>query len=127
MDTRWIERHKAYKNYFMLYKFAVSAFEAKADIKLYSDFYAHLETEMNEKWYWDQESQRKAQGLFSSCRRFDRLVAFAVLYDSLVPFKLFVTELEKRNQDIYHAYHMTDQVVSGLKDTKRDNENKFKG
>ena len=47
--TRWVERHKAYDNYFMLYKSVVSAFEPIVDIKLYSDFYAHLETEINEK------------------------------------------------------------------------------
>ena len=54
--TRWVERHKAYDNYFMLYKFVDSAFESIVDTKLYSDFYAHLETEINEKWYWDQVS-----------------------------------------------------------------------
>ena len=40
---RWVERHKAYDNYFMLYKFFVSAFESIVDIKLYSDFYARLQ------------------------------------------------------------------------------------
>ena len=110
----------------MLYKFVVSAFESIVDVKLYSDFYAQLETESNKKWYWDQESQSKAQGLFSSCRRFDRLVAFAVLFNGLEPLKPLVTKLQKRNQDIYHTYHMTDQVISDLKDTKRDIENEFK-
>ena len=28
---------------------------------------------------------------------------------------------------MYHAYHMTDQVISDLKDAKRDIENEFKG
>ena len=121
--TRWVERQKAYNNYFMLYKFVVSASESIVDIKLYSDFYVHLETESNKKWYWDQESQSKAQGLFSSCRRFDRLVTFAVLFNGLEPLKPLVTKLQKINQDIYHTYHMTDQVISDLKDTKRDIEN----
>ena len=95
--TRWVERQKAYNNYFMLYKFVVSAFESIVDIKLYSDFYAHLETEINEKWYWDQESQSKGQGLFSSCRRFDHFVAFVVLFNGLEPLKPLVTKLQKRN------------------------------
>ena len=69
----------------MIYKFVVSAFESIVNTKLYSDFYALLETEINDKWYWDQETQSKAQGLFSSCRRFDRLVAFAILYNALEP------------------------------------------
>ena len=110
----------------MFYKFAVSAFESIVDIKLYLDLYAHLETEINEKWYWDQEPESKAQGLFSSCRRFDRLVVFAILFNGLGPLKPLVTKLQKRNQDIYQAPHMTDQAISDLKDTKRDTENKFK-
>ena len=32
--TRWVERHTAYDNYFMLYKFVDSAFESIVDIKL---------------------------------------------------------------------------------------------
>ena len=28
---------------------------------------------------------------------------------------------------MYHAYHITDLIISGLKDTKRDSENEFKG
>ena len=111
----------------MLNKFVVSAFESIVDIKLYSDFYAHLETEINKKCYWDQESQRKAQGLFSSYRRFDHVVAFAVSFNGLEPFKPLVTKLQKRNQGIYHAYHMIDQVISDLKDTKRNIESGFKG
>ena len=47
--TRWVERHKTYGNYFMLYEFVVSAFESILDVKLYSDFYAHPETEINKK------------------------------------------------------------------------------
>ena len=126
-ETRRVERHKVYENNFMIYKFVISAFESIVNTKLYSDFYALLETEINDKWYWDQETQSKAQGLFSSCRRFDRLVAFAILYNGLEPLKPLVTKLQKRDQDIYHAYNMTDQVIRDLKDTKRNIENEFKG
>ena len=126
-ETRRVERHKVYENNFMIYKFVVSAFESIVNTKLYSDFYALLETEINDKWYWDQETQSKAQGLFSSCRRFDRLVAFAISYNGLEPLKPLVTKLQKRDQDIYHAYNMTDQVIRDLKDTKRNIENEFKG
>ena len=97
------------------------------DIKLYSDFWAHLETKINEKWYWDQESQSKTQGLFSPCRRFDRLLAFAVLFNRLEPVKPPLIKLQKRNRDIYHAYHMTGHVISDLNDAKRDIENEFQG
>ena len=50
-ETRRVERHKVYENNFMIYKFVVSAFESIVNTKLYSDFYALLETEINDKWY----------------------------------------------------------------------------
>ena len=43
-----VKRHKAYDNYFMLYKFVVYVFASIVDVKLYSDFFAHLETEERE-------------------------------------------------------------------------------
>ena len=125
-NTRWVKRHKAYDNYFILYKFIVSSFESMVDKNMYSDFYAHLETEIKEKRFWDQESQSKIQGLSSSCRRFDWFVAFAVLCNGLEPLKPLVIKLQKRNQDIYHAYDMIDQIISDLKDAKRNIENEFK-
>ena len=86
-----------------------------------------MQIEIKKKWYWNQESQSKAQGLFSSCRRFNSLVAFAVLFNGLEPLKPLVTKLQKKNQDTYHACHKIDKVISDLKDTKRDIENEFKG
>ena len=50
-ETRRFERHKVYENNFMIYKFVISAFESIVNTKLYSDFYALLETEINDKWY----------------------------------------------------------------------------
>ena len=90
-----------------------------------SEFYEHLETEINEKWSWDRETQNKAQGLFAACRRFDRLVAFAVLFNELEPLKPLVTKLQKRNQGIYQAYHMIDHVLSDLKHVKNNIEEEF--
>ena len=75
---------------------------------MYSEFYEHLETEINEKWSWDRETQNKAQGLCTACRRFDCLVAFTVLFNGLEPLNPLETKLQNRNQDIYQAYHMID-------------------
>ena len=43
-----VKRHKAYDNYFLLYKFVVYAFASIVDVRLYSDFFADLETEERE-------------------------------------------------------------------------------
>ena len=52
-----------------------------------------LEEKPKEKWSWDKEALSKAQGPFAVRRRFDRLVAFLVLYNGLEPLKLLVTKM----------------------------------
>ena len=54
-----------------------------------------------------------------------RLVAFAVLCKGLELLKALVTKLQKRNQDIYEAYKMIDQVINDLRETKDDMDEKF--
>ena len=84
-----------------------------------------LEEKHKEKWSWDKETVSKAQGLFAACRRFDRLVTFAVLYNGLEPLKPLVTKLQKCNQDIYQAYQMIYQVINDLRETKDDMDEEF--
>lgn len=85
----------------------------------------NLEEKHKEKWSWDKETVSKAQGLFAACRRFDRLVAFAVLYNGLEPLKSLVINLQKRNQDIYQAYRMINQVINDLRETKNNIDEEF--
>ena len=85
-----------------------------------------LEEKHKEKWSWDKQTLSKAQGLFAACPKFDRLVAFAVLYNGLEPLKLLVTKLQKRNQDIYQAYQMISQVINDLRETKDNMDKEFR-
>ena len=100
VKTRWVEKHNAYENYHILYRFVVATFESICSPTLYQKFYLGLEEKHKEKWSWNKETVSKAQGLFSTCRRFDRLVAFAVLYNGLEPLKPLVTKVQKPSQDI---------------------------
>ena len=52
-----------------------------------------LEEKHKEKWSWDNEALSKAQVPFTVRRKFDRLVAFVVLYNGLEPLKLLVTKM----------------------------------
>ena len=88
--TRWVERGKAYENYYILYRFFVAIFESICSPTFYRKFYMELEEKRKEKWSRDKETVSKAQGLFATCRRFDRLVAFAVLYNGLEPLNLLL-------------------------------------
>ena len=84
-----------------------------------------LEEKHKEKWSWDKETVSKAQGLFAACRRFDPLFAFAVLYNGLEALEPLVTKLQKRNQNIYEAYQMIDQVINDLRETKDNMDEEF--
>ena len=70
--TRWVEKHSAYQNYHILYRFVVATFESICSPTLYQKFYLGLEEKHKEKWSWYKETVSKAQGLLSACRRFDR-------------------------------------------------------
>ena len=113
------KRHKAYENYYILYRFVVATFESICSPTLYQKFYMELEEKHKEKWSWDKETVSKAQGLFAACR----LVAFAVLYNGLEPLKLLVTKLQKHNQGIYQAFQIIDQVINDLRETKYNMDN----
>ena len=84
-----------------------------------------LEKKHKEKSSWDKETISKVQGLSAACQRFDRLVAFAVLYNVLEPLKPLVTKLQKHNQDIYQAYQTIDQVINDLRETKDNMDEEF--
>ena len=57
---RWVERYKAYENYYLLFKFIVATFDSICNPYLYKDFYKYLENETIENWCWDSESTNKA-------------------------------------------------------------------
>ena len=65
--TRWVERHDANKNYYILYRFVVATFELISGPTLYQKFYMELEEKHKQKWSWDKETVSKAHGLFAAC------------------------------------------------------------
>ena len=109
MDTVYLDFSKAFDN-----------FESINNRNLYKDFYDHLSEKFDEDWTWDVDTKSLAQGLYKSCTKFEHLVAFSVLFNGLEPVKPLAKKLQKRNQDIYTAYHNVDQVLTQLK-SFRDN------
>ena len=72
-----------------------------------------LKEKHKEKQSFDKETVSKAQA-----GRFGRLVALAVLHNGLESLKPLATKLQQRNQDIYEAYQLIDQVINDLRETK---------
>ena len=48
--TSWVEKYKAYENYYLPFKFIVATFDSICNPYLYEDFYKYLENETIENW-----------------------------------------------------------------------------
>ena len=123
--TRWVERHRAYESYFLLYEANIAVLESIVHPDQYEEFLAHLEETYGKKWTWDSETKVKAQGLFTASRKFGHIAAFSVALNALEPIKPLVTKLQKRNQDIFQGYHMIDDVIYRLKEMREDIDSEF--
>ena len=124
--TRRVVRYKAYESYYLFFKFIVATFDSICNPLLYEDFYKYLENETTENWCWDSESINKEQGFFGVSRKFDRNIAFLVMFHGLEPTKPLITRLQKRNQGIYQAYCIIDKVLSDLWDIQSNIDTEFK-
>ena len=91
----------------------------------YRQLYDHLEQKFGEQWVWDHNARTLAQGLYNVCTSFEHLVSFSVLFNGLERLKPLVVKVQKRNRDIFEAYHMIDRVLENMCDIKRDIESEF--
>lgn len=112
--TRWVERHRAYETYYMLFKINLGILESMFDSEKYSEFYDHLEKEFDEKWEFDSETRVKASGLFKQGKDFRHIISLIIAINALEPIKPLVKKLQKRNADIFKGYHMIDSVIEEL-------------
>ena len=95
--TRWVERHKAYKTYLVLFKATVFTLESICEQQLQEEFYESLENKQHEKWTWDRDTKTTAQRLFMATQSFERILSFAVVFNTLESIKLLVTKLQTSN------------------------------
>ena len=123
--TRWVERHRAFESYYLLYRANVAVMSAIFKPQLYSEFYDALRTDFEEEWSWDSETKSKAQGLYSSCSSFAHIVSFISTMNGMEPLRPLVKKLQGRNQDIFQAYHMIDSVIEDLSMKRVNIEREF--
>ncbi len=48
--TRWVERHRAFESYYLLYRANVAVMESIFKPQLYSEFYDVLQVDFEEEW-----------------------------------------------------------------------------
>ncbi|CAH3107317.1 unnamed protein product [Pocillopora meandrina] len=76
-------------------------------------------------WNWDKDTITKAQGLKASLLSFQTVVVFIATRNTLDEVKTVASKLQKRDQDIFEAYMMADEVIGNIKSVRKNIDSDF--
>ena len=78
-------------------------------------------------WSWncDKDTITKAQGLKASLLSFQTVVVFIATRNTLDEVKTLASKLQKRDQDIFEAYMMVDEVIGNIKSVRKNIDSDF--
>ena len=76
-------------------------------------------------WNWDKDTITKAQGLKASFLSFQTVVVFITTKNILDEVKALASKLQKRDQDIFEAYMMVDEVIGNIKSASKNIDSDF--
>ena len=78
-------------------------------------------------WSWnrDKDTITKAQGLKASLLSFQTVVVFIATKNILDEVKALASKLQKRDQDIFEAYMMVDEVIGNIKSVRKNIDSDF--
>ena len=76
-------------------------------------------------WNWDKDTITKAQGLKASLLSFQTVVVFITTKNILDEVKALASKLQKRDQDIFEAYMMVDEVIGNIKSARKKIDSDF--
>ena len=76
-------------------------------------------------WNWDKDTITKAQGLKASFLSFQTVVVFITTKNILDEVKALASKLQKRDQDIFEAYMMVDEVIGNIKSARKNIDSDF--
>lgn len=98
-QTRWAERHDAYRHFYQAYTFIVEALEVIGYHMHLSDFGALYGD-------WDCGNRSEAQQILASITTFDFIVVFLVMYQYLSHMAGITVKLQGKAVDIIEAHSM---------------------
>ena len=101
--TRWIYRHEAYENFFMLFKHLVSVMTAIIER---DDTYGQMN--------WDSKTVVEANGLLKMYTTFQFIFTFVATMNVMSVIKPISIKLQKRSIDIVGAYDEVKGLTSEL-------------
>ena len=109
--TCWVERHTCFEVFLELYEPLVTFLDAI----LFPDEYSELRcvSQPDGRWNWDNNTRMKAQGLKASFSSFQTIATF-ITKNVLDEVQSLSVKLQKRDQDVYEALKMVDQVIKRL-------------
>ena len=70
-------------------------------------------------WNWDKDTITKAQGLKASSLSFQTVAVFITTKNILEEVKALSSKLQKRDQDIFEAYMMVDEVIGNIRSARK--------
>ena len=76
-------------------------------------------------WNLDKDTITKAQGLKASLLSFQTVVVFIATKNILDEVKALASKLQKRDQDIFEAYMMADEVIGNIKSVRKNIDSDF--
>ena len=113
--TRWVERHSCLDVFLEMYELLVTFLDAVISPHEYPNLKSSTGS-----WIWDKDTITKAQGLKASLLSFQTVVVFITTKNILDEVKALASKLQKRDQDIFEAYMMVDEVIGNIKSARKN-------
>ena len=118
--TRWVERHSSLDVFLEMYELLVTFLDAVISPHEYPNLKSSTGS-----WNWDKDTITKAQGLKASFLAFQTVVVFITTKNILDEVKALASKLQKRDQDIFEAYMMVDEVIGNIKSARKNIDSDF--
>ena len=118
--TRWVERHTCLDLFLEMYELLVTFLDAVISPHEYPNLKSSIGS-----WNWDKDTITKAQGLKASLLSFQTVVVFVATKNILDEVKALASKLQKRDQDIFEAYMMVDEVIGNIKSVRKNIDSDF--
>ena len=115
-----MERHTCLDLFLEIYELLVTFLDAVISPHEYPNLKSSTGS-----WNWDKDTITKAQGLKACLLLFQTVVVFIVTMNNLDEVKALASKLQKRDQDIFEAYMMVDEVIGNIKSVWKNSDIDF--
>ena len=75
------------------------------------DHESHPHVYFSLSFTWDRETKTKAQDLLANLKTFAFIFTFLITKNSLRTLKPIAAKLKKKDQDVFQAYSMVDDII----------------